>query len=207
MKEMLDFFKEGGSAMWPILGCSLWGISIIIERAYFLLYRSRVNARRFMDVMVKYINAGLYDQALKICTDSTAPLPKICKVILLKHKESERSIQDAVDEVALVEIPLLNKRTHYLGMLANTSTLLGLLGTIFGLISAFKAVAIASAAQKAMFLAKGISVAMNTTAFGLCVGIPCLVFYSIFQGYTEKIINDIDECSVKLINLIILRQR
>jgi biopolymer transport protein ExbB/TolQ len=193
--------------MWPILGCSLWALAIILERVYFILFRSRVNARRFMNTIIKHINAGLYDQALKICTGSNAPLPKICKVIILKHKEPERSIQDAVDEVALTEIPLLQKRTHYLGMLANAATLMGLLGTIFGLIQAFSAVAVASAAQKAMLLAKGIGIAMHTTAFGLCVGIPCLVFHSLLQGYTEKIINDIDECSVRLINLIVSKQR
>jgi biopolymer transport protein ExbB/TolQ len=201
------FFRDGGPAMWPILVCCIFGVSIIIERAYYIFGKAKINARRFMNELSKLIIADEYERAIELCSRSPAPLCKLSKAAIEHRKEPERIIQNAVDEVALEELPQLQKRTHYLAMLANASTLLGLLGTIFGLIQCFQSVAMVEAAQKAQVLARGISIAMNTTAFGLTVGIPCLIGHSILQGNTEKVINDIDEYSVKLINLLLAKQR
>ena len=127
---------------------------------------------------------------------------------LKKVAESEtldfRSIQNAVDEGTLEIIPTLQKRTNYLSMLANVATLTGLMGTIYGLILAFEAVGGAEIpeADKPKVLAQGISIAMNTTIFGLAVAVPTLIVYNVLQNKTTQIIDEMDEHLVKLINLI-----
>lgn len=207
LEAIAKFYKEGGGGMYPITFCAIFALTIIIERVIYLFFTSKINAKKFINHIINLLHADRIEEAISLCNKSNAPLPKIVKIIILKRRENERTIQDAVDEIALSEIPQLTKRTHYLGMLANVATLLGLLGTIFGLIQSFTAVAGAAASQKAMLLARGISVAMNTTAFGLLVGIPCLFFHTFLQSNTDKIISDIDEYSVKLINLVLAKQR
>lgn len=115
-----------------------------------------------------------------------------------------RAIQNSVDESTLEVIPRLNQRTSFLAMLANVATLLGLMGTIWGLILAFKAVSSPGidAAEKARMLAAGISAAMNTTLMGLAVAIPAVLIYTFLFNKTAKIIDEIDEHTVKLINLL-----
>jgi len=112
-------------------------------------------------------------------------------------------VQAAIDEEALRELPKLERRTGYLAMLGNVAPLLGLLGTITGLIKSFGAVAAADPAEKSAMLAKGISEAMNCTAYGLIVAIPALVAFSIYQGRTQKLSDDINETSVSVLNLIV----
>jgi len=108
----------------------------------------------------------------------------------------------AVDEATMEQLPRISKRTEYLNMIANISTLMGLLGTIQGLIQAFTAVSNVDAAQKATMLAGGISMALNTTAFGLMVAIPCMVSYSILNSMSDQILDDIDQFSLKLVNFL-----
>lgn len=116
-------------------------------------------------------------------------------------------IQNAIDEVGLRELPKIQKRTHYLSLFANISTLMGLLGTIFGLQTAFRALATADPAQKAAVLAKGISMAMNTTAMGLAVAIPCMIIFSILGAKANTIIEEIDESAVRLLNFLFSQRR
>jgi biopolymer transport protein ExbB/TolQ len=115
---------------------------------------------------------------------------------------SALDIQNAIDEAALEVIPSVDKRVPYLSTLANVATLLGLLGTIQGLIQAFSAIAVADPSQKAALLAKGISIALYSTASGLVVAIPMLIMFTILQSKSQKIVDEIDEFSVKLVNLL-----
>jgi biopolymer transport protein ExbB/TolQ len=108
-----------------------------------------------------------------------------------------------MDEATLRESPRIERRTGYLAMLGNVATLLGLLGTILGLIHAFGAVANANPADKATILANSISEAMNCTAFGLMTAIPALVAYSVLQGRTQHMLDDINEAAVSVLNLIV----
>jgi len=126
---------------------------------------------------------------------------------LLKANQPERVIQDAVDEADLEVLPLLQARTPYLSMIANVATLMGLLGTILGLIAAFAGLAHADPSQKQTVLAQGIAIAMNTTAFGLIVAIPCMVSHALLQGRTNSMIQSIDTYSVKLINILTALQK
>lgn len=196
-------FQEGGVFMYAITGALGFGVAVILERLYWLLGRFNVDGRKFFGELRKLIEAGDLEAARELCGD--APLPRILRAGIeaaLQPGASERTVQNAVDEEALAVIPKIEKRIHYLSMIANVATLMGLLGTILGLMQAFQAVAGADPSQKAAMLARGISMAMNTTAYGLIVAIPCMVFYAFLQSKAAKIVDEIDEYSVKLINLI-----
>ena len=123
------------------------------------------------------------------------------KSVKLK-RESREELENHLEEAMLEVMPELERRTHYLPTLANVSTLLGLLGTIIGLIQSFQSLAVADPSQKAFLLAQGVSVAMNTTAFGLIVAIPIMLCYSYIQSRTIKIVDTLDAYSIKLVNLL-----
>jgi biopolymer transport protein ExbB/TolQ len=188
--------------MYIILAAAFLALIIIIERFYKIYIRSRINARKFVDRILALVKQEQIDQAILYCKRYKVPLANILMAGLINHSKRNRIIQNSVDEVALSEIPRLQERTPYLAMIAQVSLLLGLLGTIIGLIQSFTAVGSAEASEKAALLAAGISKAMNTTAFGLIVAVPCMVFYTILQRRTEKLIDDIDESSVRVVNLL-----
>jgi biopolymer transport protein ExbB/TolQ len=208
MDFVLSFFREGGPFMYIILVVSVIGMATIIERGYMILFRYNLNGAAFMAQVQKLIMANNIDRAIKLCNaESNAALTKVLKAGLTRANRSSTEIQNAVDEATLEVIPMLQRRTPYLSMWANVATLIGLLGTISGLVQAFKAVAVASPETKQALLASGISVAMYTTAFGLIVAIPIMICHSILTNRTVKLVDEIDQYSVKLINLLSARQR
>jgi len=208
MSFVLSFFRDGGPFMYIILVVSVIGMATVIERGYMILFRYNLNGAAFMAQIQKLIMANNIDRAIKLCNAETnAALTKVLKAGLTRANRSAVEIQNAVDEATLEVIPQLQRRTPYLGMWANVATLLGLLGTISGLVQAFKAVATAAPEEKQTMLAAGISVAMYTTAFGLVVAIPIMICHSIISNRTVKLVDEIDQYSVKLINLLAARQR
>jgi len=208
MDFIVDSIHKGGPFMWPILFCAVFALAIAFERMYFIMFRANINGTAFMAQVQKLIMANNIDRAIKLCNaEPNASLPRVLKAGLTRANRSEIEIQNAVDEAVLEAFPQLNKRTSYLPMLANVSTLTGLLGTIQGLIQAFEAVDNANAAAKSDMLAAGIAVAMFTTMMGLMVAIPTLVLASIIQNKTTKILDEVDLYSVKTINLLGARRR
>jgi biopolymer transport protein ExbB len=184
-------------------------LAIAIERFYYIMIRSNINADKFMAEIRKLVAGGNMDRAIALCDKGKQKaLPFVVLRGLKRAIESEaldfRAIQNAVDEGTLEVIPKLQERTNYLSMFANVATLTGLMGTIFGLIIAFDAVGGEGIpeADKTRYLAAGISAAMNTTIFGLMVAIPSLIAYTFLTNRTTKIIDEMDEHLVKLINLI-----
>ena len=202
MQTLAGFFRDGGMFMYFILAVFVTGMAMVVERAYILIHKYNINARALWEKISKLIMAGELDRVQKLCGGSDAPLLKILNAGVSAADATDREIQNAIDEVSLEVIPLITKRIAYLSTLANVATLLGLLGTIQGLVQAFSAVGSAEPSQKAALLAGGISVALYTTAFGLIVAIPILVMYTILQVKAHKITDEIDEFSVKLINLL-----
>ena len=148
------------------------------------------------------------DRAIKLCNaESGAALTRVLKAGLTKHNLPGDAVYNAINEATLEVIPLVKRRTAYLEMWANVATLTGLLGTITGLVQAFKAVGAAAAADKQEMLANGISVAMYTTAFGLVVAIPTMICHSIIDNRTKNLIQDVEQYSVKLDNLLAANKR
>jgi len=184
--------------MFLILFALLLGIVVIVERIIAIRFRNRIDSDTFVNKIVQFLKSGDKNQALEYCNMSKAALPNITKAGLMEINRGEKEIQNALEIAAMVEIPKLEKRTHYLSMIANVATLLGLLGTILGLINAFSAVAHADAADKAALLTAGISIAMNTTAFGIATAIPCLIGYTYLVETTNELIDGINENVARL---------
>jgi biopolymer transport protein ExbB/TolQ len=201
-------FIEGGAFMWIILVVFVFAMAIAFERLFFVVFRANINATAFMAQIQKLIMANNIDRAIKLCNaEPHAMLPKVVKAGLTRANRTEKELENAITEVTLEIAPQVNKRTAYLGMLANVATLVGLLGTIMGLVMAFQAVAKASAETKQALLANGISVAMYTTAGGLIAAIPTMVLHSIISNKSNKILDDVDQYGLKTLNLLTARRR
>ena len=206
MDVVIQHFNEGGIFMWPILTLGLIAIAIVSERVNVLFVKATNRKDEFTREMRKLILSGNFVKAVKLANSINSPLARIVKAGLLQVRRSDEVIQSAMDEAALNEVPHLESRTGYLAMLSNVATLTGLLGTIVGLIHSFGAVANADPAQKGTLLAAGISEAMNCTAFGLVVAIPALLAYAVLQSRTQKCVDEINEGSVRIVNLILLNR-
>jgi len=206
--ELLEFliinFKAGGIFMYAILLVLAFGTAIIIERSITLFIRSRINARALWRRIVDHLENGRLDEATSLCQKSKAPLSRVFTAGLQKAKygRSGKEIGNAVEEAMLEALPTLERRIHYLYSLSNISTLLGLLGTVVGLIRSFTAVSLADPSQKASLLANGISLALNNTAFGLLVAIVLMLSYSVMQSRGSKLGGEMDEYSIRLINFL-----
>lgn len=206
MGAIAEAFRTGGIWMYLILGVSIFAIGIAIERFIFLFFKYNINAEAFYAQVQKLVMANKNDQAIKLCNAApSAALPKVVKAGLMRANKGEVEIQNAIEEASLEVVPRIQKRTNSLNALANIATLLGLLGTILGLIEAFEALEKATPENRQRLLARGIALAMNTTAFGLVVAIPTLVAHLILSGQTKRLLDEIDLYSVKLENLLVSR--
>jgi len=179
-------------------------VGLIVDRIITLYFKANVDKDAFLRGLKKHIYAGDLDKAISFtASQKKTPLTSVIKAGLINVPKGEQDVQAAMDEATLRESPKIEARTGYLAMLGNVATLLGLLGTIIGLIGAFGAVANANPADKATILADSISEAMNCTAFGLLTAIPALVAYSVLQGRTQHMVDEINETAVAVLNLIV----
>jgi len=205
---IVRFFQEGGMFMYPIMLVLALGAAVAVER-YMYLSASTLRNRRMWDQLLPVLQSGKYQQAITATQKSDVAIAKILGYGLARIKSARRreDIEMAMEEGLMEIIPRLERRTHYLSAFANIATLLGLLGTIIGLIQAFTAVANANPAEKAELLSSSISVAMNTTAFGLIVAIPLLLIYSVLQSKTTQIVDSLEMAAVKFLNIVTERSR
>jgi biopolymer transport protein ExbB len=200
---MIAFFQKGGLFMYPILLVFLTGMAITVER-WIQLSRIRSQNRKMWDVLHPVLVKGDFDKARSIVNEDKSIISQmlsmaLARIGLVRRRED---FEIAMEESMMEIIPQLEKRTPYVGLLSNIATLLGLLGTIMGLIEAFTAVANANPAEKADLLSASISVAMNTTAFGLMSAIPLLLFHAKLTSTTGQIVDSLEMASVKALNSI-----
>lgn len=209
MEGVIRFFQEGGSWMYPLVVISAFAFAVIAERLFYYYVHCRINAKALLTQITRLVRNGDVEKARQLCAKTKSPLSAILESALwhFQQQEPDHEIQNAVDEIALRELPRIQRRTHYLSLFANIATLLGLLGTIFGLQQAFGALSAADPSQKATVLAKGIAIAMNTTALGLMVAVPCMIFFSILGSKANTIIEEVDESSVRLLNFLFAQRR
>ncbi len=200
---IVKFFQEGGVFMYPIVVVFAIGLVIVLERWFFLVKASTSN-QRLWKKLVPLVTAGKYKEANELARNSSAAVGSILSYGLDRARSARRrdDIEKAMEESLLEVTPRLERRTHYLATFANVATLLGLLGTIIGLIRAFTAVAAANPAEKADMLSASISVAMNTTAFGLMVAIPLLLSHTWLQTKTTELVDSLEMASVKFLNSV-----
>ena len=200
--SLVSFIQGGGIFMWVILVVWAIGIAIALERFSKLSFKFDVDGASFMNELQRYVLSNDIQGAIRACSGTVGMLPKVLKSGLKRASQKSEQIQNAIDATALEVIPKIESRLAYLQLIANISTLFGLLGTIQGLIQSFGAVAAADPTQKAELLAMGISKAMNTTFLGLLSAISIMIVHAFLVSKSEKIINEIDEYSVKLLDLI-----
>ncbi len=200
---IVGFFQEGGFYMYPILVVFALGLAIAIERWIKLSNVRRVN-RRVWEQVQPVLEDGDFDKAREIIAEDDSTIASLLNMGLARQGSVRRrdDIEIAMEESMMEIIPQLEKRTPYVALFSNISTLLGLLGTIMGLIEAFTAVANANPAEKADLLSASISVAMNTTAFGLMAGIPLLIIHAFLTSKTGEIVDSLEMASVKTLNII-----
>ncbi len=201
LNTLIQFFQSGGPFMYPILAVLAIGLAITLER-YFYLSLSKTKNRRMIAKLLPLLEKGEMNSAVNMAKKSASTVSTILLQGAENFKTARRrdDFEAAMEESMMEAIPRLEKRTHYLAMFANIATLLGLLGTIIGLIKAFTAVAQVDPSMKAEILSTSISVAMNTTAFGLIVAIPLLLFYTVLQTKTTTIIDSLEMTVVKFVN-------
>ena len=199
-------FQQGGFSMWLIAVALAVSVAFMLERMI-KLAQANVDGAAFMSEIQKYNLANDLDGAIRLCNGAgNAALPRVIKAGLQRASRDQEQIQNAIDAASLEVIPKLERRLPYLSLIANIATLLGLLGTISGLIKSFAAVALADPAQRQAILAAGISEAMNATAFGLVTAILTMVVHSILSSKASKIIEEVDEYGVKLLDLLSARK-
>jgi biopolymer transport protein ExbB/TolQ/biopolymer transport protein ExbD len=191
-----DPFKEGGWGMYPILVIMTIALIIVCDSTVFLL-RTSFDSRDFMSQLGDMLRSGNYNGAVQLCASNNKPLSRIIGAGVSRSEQGESWVLRAMDESAYGELPVIEKRTSYLALLGNVATLAGLLGTITGLIKSFGGVSQESTADKATLLAAGISEAMNCTAFGLGVGIVSLLGFSVLNGWTQGLLDNINLLSLR----------
>lgn len=201
MTQLGTMFQQGGFWMWPILAIQIVTMALIVERFCALFLGRSTNARDIVQDLEKDIKSGDVNQMIQKAQKSGhAPIATLVQVgaqstIDLGGREE---LQLKMDEVLIEESGRIETRIGYLSMLANVATLLGLLGTIVGLIQAFSSLGSASAAEKAKLLSEGVSVAMNTTAYGLIVAVPALVAFAVLQTRANKLSEDLNKAALRM---------
>lgn len=201
LSEFAKFYREGGPFMHAILLVAVVILAIVAERLWTLWSVSAWNGRKFLDDLVQRVERGDNAGAAQLCLKAEMPVGQVARSMLAARSagaSSEAELQSAADGAAVLTLPPLARRLSQLNLLANVATLLGLLGTIFGLTTAFSAVNAADPAQRSAFLAVGIAQALNTTAFGLLVAVPTLLAHGYLAGRVEGVVEQVDEAVVRL---------
>ncbi|EQC43068.1 transporter, MotA/TolQ/ExbB proton channel family protein [Bacteriovorax sp. BSW11_IV] len=201
LQSLALFMDEGGIFMWIIFVVWALGIAVAVERLKSLISYD-LDGNKLMGLIKKNVLSNNVKEAIQVCSNSNALLPQVLRSGLKRANQDKDQIRDAIDATIMEMAPKVEKRMNYLSLAANVSTLIGLLGTIQGLIESFAAVAGADPSMKAKLLALGISKAMNTTALGLISAISILVIHSFLTSKGEKILNDMEQYSIKIVDLL-----
>jgi len=206
--SIVSFFATGGLFMYPILLVFAFGVAVAVERFITLTLVTNKNQAVWNRVQ-PLLDSGDFDEARTMTNEDQSTISQVLNMGLSLQGTVRRreDIEIAMEESMMEIVPRLEKRTPYVALASSIATLLGLLGTIMGLIQAFTAVANANPAEKADLLSASISVAMNTTAFGLMVAIPLLVVHAVLTSKTGDIVDSLEMATVKALNVFSRRAR
>ena len=203
MSKMLESFSpdaDGFQFMWIILIVFMIGLGFSIERFVYIMLKSSSGRARFLADFGKLISSQQFDQALSLANATNLPIARVMAAIVGAKNQGRDGMQAACDAVFLTEAPLLTRYVSIISVMASISTLLGLMGTIYGLIFTFDAVANKPAAERPKALADGIAIAMGTTLLGLLSAVPLLVIVGILNMNSERLIQEMEEKGLKIIN-------
>lgn len=206
MEKIWEFLHDGAPFSFINVAILAFVIAIIADRFVHILTKHQVNGEEFMAQIRKLVQAGNIDRAIKLCEAEPLPLLQVVKAGLTQVNRGDEAIIAQMEERMGEVIPTLEKRIGVLWSLANIATLIGLLGTISGLIKSFAAVAFAEPAQKSALLSRGISEAMYNTALGLGIAVLCMFFHMVLHGWAKRIKHDLERTQMKLENLLTLKR-
>jgi len=202
MSDFAKFLEEGGTFMYLNLFVSAIVIAIIVERLIFFFGKSSVNAKAFLEQIRKLVLANNVDRAVKLCSATSAPVAQVARAGLQRAHRGEIAVAQAIEESLVDVTPMLKRRVQILWSLANIATLVGLLGTVVGLIHAFAAVGAAKPEERSALLSKGIAEALNNTAMGLGIAVTCIIAHAIISAMSKRQSADLEGFSLKLENLL-----
>ncbi len=208
MEWFAEFYRSGGTFMHFIAICGLYVLGVSIYKFIMLFVKMNTNGANLMKQIQKLVISNNVEKAIKVCDDlNSAALAKVLKAGLSRANRGELEIQNAMEEATLEVAPKVTSLLPSVFAISSTATMFGLLGTVFGLIDAFDAVAHAAPEQKSAMLASGIAIAMNTTGWGLLIAIPGTILNLFLNGLAGKIMSDLDLYTVKLSNLLTSREK
>jgi biopolymer transport protein ExbB len=198
---LILFFQHGGVFMYPILVVLVLGLAITIER-FAYLRRAYSESRNLWTKLLPMVNEGRYEDAERLASKSSTAIGRVLGYGIARSRgsASREDVERAMEESLMEVTPQLERRTHYLATFANVATLLGLLGTIIGLIHGFSSLSGVNAAQKQDQLSEAVSIAMNCTAFGLCVAVPFMLIHAWLQSMTDELVDSLEMAAVKFLN-------
>jgi biopolymer transport protein ExbB/TolQ len=202
MQGFAKFLEDGGTLMYFNLCTSIIVLSMIVDRLIFFLVKSSVNARAFLENIRKLVLANNIDRAIKLCSATTAPVAQVAKAGLQRMHRGDIAVAQAIEECLVDVTPMIKKRIQILWSLANIATLIGLLGTVAGLIRAFGAVSAAKPEERSALLTKGISEALNNSAMGLGIAVLCIIAHAILSSMSKRQNSDLEVFALKLENLL-----
>lgn len=199
-----EWMQKGGPIMYLIALTSVIGFAVVIERLYHL-YRARIDTKKFMEGISGALRRNRVMEAIEMCDQTPGPIASILKAGILKHDRPKQEIKESIEEAGLHEIPRLEKNLGVLGTVANIAPLLGLLGTVTGMVKAFQVVQQKAGALNPVSpgdLAGGIWEALLTTVFGLIVAIPAIVAYNYLVTKVDSFVLEMESSATELINLL-----
>ncbi len=199
----LSLMRQGGPMMWVLLAVSLFGFIVFIERTLFL-HRGQIRTSQFLDGIRNLVSKGRRLEALTLCEDIPGPMPGIVKAILMQAGASEARMRQAAEEAALVEIPILERRIGSIAAIARIAPMLGLLGTVLGMIQAFFGVSLGGPTGYPTFglLLGGVGQALLSTAFGLMISVMAYVAHHFLYGRVKALVHDMEYTGHDLIGFM-----
>lgn len=201
---MLEIIQKGGPVMIPIILCSIVALAVVMERFYHL-HRVKIDTQKFLDTIVDSIQRNKIKEALQICERTPGPIPQVLRVGILKHDRPREEIREAIEDAAQHEIPRLEQNLGILGTISHIAPLLGLLGTVTGLVRCFQIIQEKSSAMNPINpgdLAGGIWEALLTTVAGLMIAIPAIVVYNYFVHRVENFVNEMEKSASQLLDVL-----
>ncbi len=203
LSTFAEFFQNGGPFMYIILFTGVLILGLALERFWVIGRAASIKGDKLTADVLRLVGMGDFSGAADLCRKVKGPAAQVAHSILTRDTRDEDKLLNAAENEAVLVLPALSRRLPFLSILANSATLLGLLGTIFGLTTAFSAVDAADPSQRSAFLAAGISQALNTTSFGLIVAVPSLWLHGFLVSKVEGIVDDTDRISARLVKALV----
>jgi biopolymer transport protein ExbB len=194
----VDIVTYGGPVMWLIVFCSFVALIIILER-WFHLHRAQINVGELLNGLINVIKRGNLMEAITLCEETPGPVSHVLRSVILRYAQNEKNLKQAATNASLDEVPRMERRMNIIATIAYIAPLLGLLGTVLGMIDAFQVIQAKGAFVNAVGLSEAVWQALLTTAAGLCVAIPCHIAYNYLVSRIQTIVLDIDKASSEII--------